>query len=84
MKLNTMSRPMQLALGGLLVVLMFVAGVIAVPEPVVADPCGGFPPCGYEWECRGTDCGGYGVAWRRMCWASPYYCGPWEPTPICC
>ncbi len=84
MQLNTMNRPMQLVLGGVLVLMMFFAGVFAMPEAATADQCGGFPPCGYEYECRGSECGGEGVAWRRMCWASPYYCGPWEQTPICC
>ena len=84
MQLNKLSRSMQLTLGGALALFLVVAGIFVLPEEAVADQCGGFPPCAYEWECRGSDCGGYGVAWRRMCWASPYYCGPWEPTSICC
>lgn len=84
MQLNSLSRPMQFVLGGLLVLVMSVAGIVAMPEPAEADMCGGFPPCAYQWECRGSDCGGYGTAYRRLCWASPYYCAPWEATNICC
>ena len=45
--------------------------------------CQGFPPCDVQYAC------GPGAAceltrWTRTCWASPYYCSPWQETSQCC
>jgi hypothetical protein len=43
--------------------------------------------CSYRWECRGTDCGGYGRAYRLECCTCKggFGCSShWEATQMCC